>query len=162
MAVEPSGPPATPGWTWRSLSLSHVQGIVGIVAGVLSILGALYSAVQFMKPVPNGELRTIVQAAGSAERLPDSKIEILTADSALVATVTPDARGEIHQRLNEGVYLVRVTHPNYAGQTQKVKVSAGQTVTVTASLRAGSGPSAEHAGQVIDGGVRAVRRMFGR
>src|SRR5262245_32511437 len=76
-----------------SLAFSRVQAVVGTLAGIVSVIGAIYSVVQFLRPTNTGELVTIVQEVGSHRAVADAAVEVLTADNALVATLTPDATG---------------------------------------------------------------------
>ena len=138
-------------------SLSRFQAIVGTVAGIASIAGAVFSLVQFARPGNTGDLVTIVQAAGSHRSVTDATIEVLTTQNAIVATLTPDSRGRVTQELTEGVYVVRVSHPRYAAEVRRVQVLARQTVEIRASLRAGSSSPIERA---VKDGVSAVRRAL--
>src|SRR4051794_26219935 len=119
-----------------ALSLSRFQAVIGTLAGIASLTGAAFSVVQFARPANTGDLVTIVQAAGSHQSVTDATIEVLTAQNALVATLTPDSTGRITQQLQEGVYVVRVSHPRYAAEVRRVQVLPRQTVEIRASLRA--------------------------
>jgi len=142
------------------VSLSGVQAIVGLLAGIVSITGAAFSLVQFARPANTGDLVTIVQAAGSRRSVTDATVEVLTAQNAVVATLTPDSTGRVTQTLTEGVYVVRVTHPRYAADVRRVQVLPGQAVEVRASLRAGSSSPSSPIERAVSGGVSAVRRAL--
>ena len=139
------------------LSLSRFQAVVGTLAGIVSIIGAAFSLVQFARPATTGDLVTIVQAAGSRGSVTDATIEVLTTQNAIVATLTPDSTGRVTQELTEGVYVVRVSHPRYAAEVRRVQVLPRQTVEIRASLRAGSSSPIERA---VNRGVSAVRRAL--
>jgi hypothetical protein len=139
------------------LSLSRFQAVVGTVAGIISITGAAFSLVQFAQPANTGALVTIVQAAGSRERVTDATIEVLTTQNAIVATLTPDSTGRVTQELTEGVYVVRVSHPRYAPEVRRVQVQPRQTVEIRTSLQAGSSSPIKRA---VNGGANAVRRAL--
>jgi len=139
------------------MSFSHVQALVGTLAGIASITGAAFSVVQFARPANTGDLVAIVQAAGSRRSVTDATIEVLTTQNAIVATLTPDSAGRVRQQLTEGVYVVRVSHPRYAADVRRVQVLARQTVEIRASLRAGSSSPIERA---VKDGVSAVRRAL--
>jgi hypothetical protein len=162
-ALAPHNPPADPSiWTpirgaLRTFSLSRVQAVVGTVAGLASITGAVFSLVQLARPANTGHLVAIVQSAGSQRRVGDATIEVLTAQNAIVATLTPDPTGRATQELAEGVYVVRVSHPRYAAEVRRVQVLARQTVEIKASLRAGSSSPIQRA---VNDGVSAVKRAF--
>jgi hypothetical protein len=138
-------------------SLSRVQAIIGTLAGIASIAGAAFSLAQFARPANTGNLVALVQAAGSRRSVPDATIEVLTAQNAIVATLTPDATGRVTQELTEGVYVVRVSHPRYAAEVRRVQVLPRQTVEIRASLRAGSSSPIERA---VNNSVGAVRRAL--
>jgi carboxypeptidase family protein len=161
-AATPSTPPTTTAAPERSMlgrSLPRVQAVVGTLAGIASIVGAVFSLVQIGRPAKadTGELVAIVQAAGSRRGVSDARIEVLTTQDAIVATLTPDATGRATRELREGVYVVRVSHPRYAADVRRVQVLPQQTVEVRASLRAGSSSPIERA---VDSGVNAVRRAL--
>ena len=139
------------------LSLSRFQAVVGTVAGITSITGAAYSLVELEPRVNTGDLVTIVQAAGSRGIVTDATIEVLTTENAIVATLTPDPTGRVSQKLAEGVYVVRVSHPRYAPEVRRVQVRPRETVEIRTSLRAGSSSPIKRA---VNGGVRAVRKAF--
>ena len=149
-------------WATLNASLSRVQAIVGLLAGIVSVTGALYSVTQFFQPAPGmGEVVAVVQEGKTEKSVSDATIEILTPQNALVATLTPDYLGRAHQRLKEGMYRVRVSHPRYAAEVRQVQVFSRQTVEVKVRLRAGSSSPLAHAERAVNEGVRAVRRAFG-
>ena len=147
----PTSPPLS------SLSLSRVQAVVGLLAGIVSIAGAVFSLVQFARPANTGNVVAIVQAAGSRRGVTDATVEVLTTQNAVVATLTPDSTGRVTQELTEGVYIVRVSHPRYAADVRRVQVLPRQTVEVRASLRAGSSSPVARA---VNDGVNAVRKAL--
>jgi hypothetical protein len=143
----------------RGLSLSRFQAVVGTLAGVVSVTGAGFSLVQFVRPADTatGSLVTIVQAAGSPGHVTGATVEVLTTQDALVATLTPDSTGRVTQELAEGVYVVRVSHPRYASSVRRVHVLPRQTVEMRASLRPGSSSPIKRA---VNSGVNSVKRAF--
>jgi len=149
-------------WAVLHVSLSRAQMIVGLLAGIVSIIGALYSVTQFFRPGPGmGEIVALVQEAKSQKGVPDATIEILTPQNALVATLTPDSLGQARRALKEGTYRVRVSHPRFAAEVRQIQVFSRQTVEVKVRLRAGSSSPLAQARRAINQGVRAVRRAFG-
>jgi hypothetical protein len=130
----------------RGLSFSRVQAVVGTLAGIVSVAGALFSLVGFIRPANTGELIAVVQEAGSSRSVTDATIEVLTADNATVATLTPDAEGRAVQDLKEGLYVVRISHPRYAADVRRVQVVPHRTVEIRAALKAGSSSSLEAQG----------------
>jgi hypothetical protein len=149
-----------PAWWKRATggaSLSRVQAIVGTVAGILSIGGALLSVSPFAQAFANGELVATVQEAASHRPVSDATIEVLTTQNHIVATLTPDASGRATQDLKEGAYIVRVSHPRYAADVRRIQVFSRQTVEIHENLHAGSSWPIDRA---VNNGVRAVRRAF--
>jgi hypothetical protein len=141
----------------RGQSFSRFQGVVGTLAGIASIIGAVFTLVEFVRPGNTGDLVTIVQAAGSRGSVTDATIEVLTTQDALVATLTPDQTGRVTQELTEGVYVVRVSHPRYASEVRRVHVLPRQTVEMRASLRPGSSSPIKRA---VNSSVGAVRKAL--
>jgi hypothetical protein len=120
---------------WVRGSISSVQSVVGILAGISSIAGAVYSAMQYVRPAPTaGEIVTVVRAAGSEQPLPGATVEVLTPDDALVATLTPAADGQARQALREGPYRLRVSAPRFDAQTRAVAIQPGATAEVRFAL----------------------------
>jgi hypothetical protein len=142
----------------RGLSFSRVQSVVATLAGIVSVSGAAFSLVQYVRPANTGELVAIVKAAGSQDVVRDATVEVLTTEDALVATLTPDSAGRVMQELREGVYVVRVTHPRYAADVRRIQVQPQQTIEIRTALRAGSSSPMKRA---VNKGVGAVRRALG-
>lgn len=137
--------------------ISRVQAVVGIVAGLVSVGGFVYSFLG-MSPskVVTGNLVTVVQDARSKKPLGDVTVEILTEQDAVVTTINIAAEGRVQHSLKEGGYKVRVSHPRFATETRKVHVQGGQTAEVRVALSPRAGPP----GQAIDEGVGAMKRFF--
>lgn len=140
-------------------SVSRAQSIIGTLAGIASISGALISLAQFTRPANAGDLVAIVQASGSHAGVADATVEVLTPQKALVATLTSDSAGRVTQELKEGTYLVRVSHPKYAADERRIQVLPRQTVEVRANLRAGSS-SPTSVERAVNRSVDAVRRAL--
>ncbi|TMB77533.1 MAG: hypothetical protein E6J46_08720, partial [Chloroflexi bacterium] len=69
-------------------SLASLQSVMSFLVGLVSLTGALYSAMRFVKPAAaTGEVLAVVRAAKTDSALPGSAIEILTPQDALVATL---------------------------------------------------------------------------
>jgi hypothetical protein len=139
------------------VSLSRVQAIVGTLAGVVTIGGAVLSVSPLAQAFTAGELIVMTQNAASHRPVTDATIEVLTAQNHLVATLTPDPTGRAIQDLKEGAYIVRVSHPRYAADVRRVQVLPRQTVEVRAALRAGSSSPLDRA---VNDGVRAVKKAL--
>jgi hypothetical protein len=131
-----------------NISISKVQTLVGLAAGILSITGALAA---FLRPVPNkGELVVVVEDAKTQEIISDATIEILTPQDAVTATLKPSASGKASCTLDEGHYRVRVQHPRYAATVREVQLMPSHTTEVYLQLRAATTLS------------NPVRRLFRR
>jgi len=142
----------------RALSLSRIQSVVATLAGIATVIGAALSLMQFARPGNTGQLVAIVQTADSQRRVAGATVEVLTTESALVATLTPDSAGRATQELREGVYVVRVSHPRYAADVHRVQVVPRQTTELRTTLRAGSSSPIDRA---VKKGAGAVRRALG-
>ena len=129
-----------------NISLSRIQTIVGLAAGLLSITGGLVAF--FRPPSDSGRLVAIVQDAKTEKAVPDATIEILTLTDALVTTLTPNSYGEASCTLGEGHYRVLVNHPRYAAEVRDVRLMSGQNTEIRVQLRSGSSIG------------NAVRRVF--
>src|SRR5689334_14632989 len=105
---------------------------MSFLVGLVSLTGALYSAMRFVKPPATGEVLAVVRAAKTDSALPGSAIEILTPQDALVATLT--ASDSARRALAEGSYRVRVTAPRFRAQTREVQVQRGATAEVRFEL----------------------------
>lgn len=124
--------------TWDVLNepLSRFRPIVGLLAGLISISGTLFSIPQLFTGAPGmGEVVAVVRDAKSDKPVPDATIEILNPQNALVATLTPNASGRAPRALKEGPYRVRVSHPRFAAEVRQVHVQAGRTAEVRVRLR---------------------------
>jgi Carboxypeptidase regulatory-like domain len=144
-------------------SLSLVQSIVGVTAGLISIVGAAFSAVQLFKPGPHyGEVVAIVREARSEKPVTDATVEIFTRDDALVTTLTSVDTGQIRQPLKEGTYRLRISHPRFAAETRSVQVTTGQTAQVRVQLtqRVGGSTPIGAATHAVNEGVGAVHRLM--
>jgi carboxypeptidase family protein len=119
-----------------NLSLSRVQTLVGLTAGILSITGAL---VAFFKPAPDkGRLVAIVQDAKTDKAVPDATVEVLTPLDVLITTLKPNQSGEAHCTLGEGRYRLRVNHPRYLSEVRDIQLISSQNTEVRVQLRTGN------------------------
>ena len=119
-----------------STPLSRVQAVIGVLAGCLTIVGTLVSYTGLSKPPApvQGEIVALVQLAANRRPLPGATVEILTAQDAIVTTLSPEADGRITRKLKEGRYRLRVTHPNLLPETRYVEVHAGLQSQVRVAL----------------------------
>jgi hypothetical protein len=137
-----------------------VQSVVGLLAGLTSIAGAAYSAVQYATSPARrgGEVVAVVRDARTDAPVPDATLEILTAQDALVATATPADDGSVRRALKEGAYRVRVSHLTYAPQSRDVHVTSGETVELRFDLGPRAAPRRSRASSPIDGVTRGVKQ----
>jgi hypothetical protein len=151
-----------PAW---NISLSGVQTFIGVATGIVTIGGALFAIPSFFvsPPAPTkGHVVAIIEAAKTAEAIPDARVEILTPQNALITTVTPNYFGKARHSLEEGRYRIRVSHPQYAVETMQVLVVKGETSELHVRMRGGSSSALGEAERVVKDGVGAVKRIFGQ
>jgi hypothetical protein len=142
------------------VSFTTLQSIVGVAAGLVSIAGAAYSAVKLFEPPPQyGEVVAIVREAKTDRPVSDATVEILTPQQALVTTLTAANRGQARQRLKEGSYRLRVSHPRFGAEVRQIVIQSGQTaeVRVVLSAKAGGSSPVGEATRAVNEAVGAVR-----
>jgi hypothetical protein len=169
--------------------LPHAQAAVGLLAGVLSIGGFVYSYLWATAPVPptSGDVAVMALDARTEKPIPDATLEVLTVKDALVTTLAPDANGRARQTIKEGNYRLRASHAGYATEVRQIHVIGGNTAELrvrltprpakppTATAPAGSAPSGgatatrspspassstSEVGKVVDESVNAVKKIF--
>jgi carboxypeptidase family protein len=144
------------------LSLSRVQAIFGIVAALLSIGGTL-GYISLSSP-PTGDVVAILQDARSGKPVADATVELLTPTKDAVVTTLNATSGQARQRVKEGPYRLRVTHPHYGAEVRQIQVIAGQTAEIRFRLApraaaAGSSPLAP-AEKALSEGVDTIKKIF--
>jgi len=146
-----------------NVSLSSAQMVIGLTAGLVSIVGALFAVPGYFKPSPDkGQIVTVIQEAKTDRSVTDATVEIMTTQNALVTTLTPNFLGKAKHSLEEGQYRVRVSHPQFAAELRHVQVIRGETTELKVRLRSGASAPLRHAERLIDEGVGAIRRLFGQ
>jgi len=167
--------------------LPHAQAAVGLLAGVLSIGGFVYSYLWATRPVPptSGDVVAIALDTRTDKPILDATLEVLTAKDALVTTLTPDATGRARQTIKEGSYRLRASHAGYATEVRQIHVIGGNTselrvrltprtaksATPTTAAPSGTGPASTKSsspatspggevGKAVDEGVNAVKKIF--
>ena len=135
----------------QRITLSKLQTIIGLTAGILSITFTLSA---FFKrnntPITSttkAELVAIVKDSKTEKALSDAMIEVLTSENAIVTTLKPDWSGKARLKLGEGRYRVRVTHPRYRSEIREVQLVSNESTEVRLQLRSTT---------AIDG----VKRLF--
>ena len=144
---------------------ASLQSAVSLLAGLASLSGALYSAVQFVKPAPRtGEILAIVRGSKTDKVPPGTTVEILTPQDALVATLKPGDDGSARGVLEEGPYRMRATAPRFEAQTRDVQVQRGATAEVRLQLvqqDADEGPSSASRTRRSGDRARPISRAVG-
>jgi hypothetical protein len=129
-------PQPAPSWVGSLRQpLSTYQTLVGLLAGIVTISGALASinGVSASAP-PQGELVALVHDARQRRPVADATLEILTAQDALVTTLNVESDGRVTRRLKEGTYRLRVAHAGFVSETRAVEVHAGQRSEIRLAL----------------------------
>ena len=149
-------------------SLSVVHSVVGLLAGVTSIAGAVYSAVRWVNPPAPTDVVAIVRAAGTDDPVSGASVDVFTAGNAVVTTLTTGDDGRARHPLAEGPYVVHVKAPRYEEQTRVIQVQHAATVEIRFDLArvatardARSSPTAG-VGRTVSKGVGGVQRFFRR
>ena len=97
--------------------LPHAQAIVGLLAGILSIGGFVYSYMWATTALPpnSGELIAVALDARTEKPIPNATLEVLTSKDALVTTLTPDANGRARQTIKATIcsFYHPIPHPYY-------------------------------------------------
>jgi hypothetical protein len=121
-------------WNWKQkITLSKVQTIVGLTAGLLSIS---FSVVALLKPASDkAELVAFVQDGKTEKAVSDAVIEVLTPQDAVISTLKPDWSGKARFKLDEGRYRVRVSHPKYRSEVRDVQLVSKESTEVRLQLR---------------------------
>jgi Carboxypeptidase regulatory-like domain len=115
-------------WSRFLERLPKVQMIVGLMAGIVSILGALYSVRSPSRPTPLlGELVAVVRDNRSNKPVTDAMVEVLTPTDAVVTRLTTRPEGRARIPLREGDYRLLVSHPHLGRDIRQIHVRAGQT-----------------------------------
>jgi hypothetical protein len=158
-------------------SLSTLQSVVALVAGLTSIGGATYSTLGYLHATPPpGELVAVVRDARTDRAVRGAVVEVRSSDDAVVTTLPENNDGFARRAIAPGVYRVHVVHPAFAEATREVHVQPGGVSEVRVPLEprpgddAGAGPArvvrrsepVTAPGRAIDRGVTATRRLLGR
>jgi hypothetical protein len=118
-------------------SLSFFQSVIGLVAGLTSIMGGVYSAVHYFKPTPvAGEMIALVRDERTARPVQGATIEILTPQGALVTTLAAADDGVARRSLRQGTYRLRVSHPLFSEERRDIQILPGDTTEVRLQLAA--------------------------
>jgi hypothetical protein len=124
-------------WDLRQkITLTRVQTIVGLTAGLLSIA---FSMDAWLRPASNkAELVAVVQDGKTEEAVSNATVEVLTLQDAVISTLKPDWSGKARFALDEGHYRVRVSHPKYRSEVRDVQLVSKEKTEVRLQLRSGT------------------------
>lgn len=118
------------------ISLAGFQTVVGLTAGMFSILGVLLAIPGLLGGGPGkGDVVTIVREARTERALPGAVVEILTSNNAVVTTLRANSLGRTRYALIEGPYRIRVSHPQHAAEVRDVQVLPSQAAEIPVRLR---------------------------
>lgn len=106
--------------------LSRVQTIVGIMAGVVSVTGAVAPLTGSVTIPANGEFVGVVEEARSRRPVLAAIVEISNGQGERVTTVMSTDDGRVRLSLREGRYRVRASHPRFTSEVRNVQVIGGQ------------------------------------
>jgi hypothetical protein len=110
-----------------ALTLTRFQALVGLVAGVLSIGATVWGIVFATRtPVTTGEVVAIVLDARTEKPVPNAIVELGTPQGALISTLLAK-EGLVRQTVKEGLYRMRVIHPQFGAEVRPVYVLAGHS-----------------------------------
>ena len=148
----------------EQLSLPRVQAILGILAALISIGGALYGYLRPSRTLAphSGEIVVTVRDAKSGKPITDAALELLTQKDVLVTMLSAPA-GEARRQTKEGTYRLRATHPRYSSEVRQIQVQPGQTAEVLFRLTpkaTATPPAANPAERVVNEGVDSLKKIF--
>jgi hypothetical protein len=151
------------------VSLSHAQSVIGLLAGVTSIAGAVYSAMRWVDPPAPTDVVAVVRSAGSDDPIPGATVDVFTAGNAVVTTLTTGDDGRAHHPLAEGPYVVHVKAQRYEEQTRVIQVqhAAAAEIRFDLASRVATAHDARPGatagvGRTVSKSVGGVQRFFQR
>jgi Carboxypeptidase regulatory-like domain len=144
-------------------SLASAQSLVGILAGLTSIGGAVYSAVEYARPARIGDVVAVVQSVEGDARPPGAMVEVLTLENALVTTLTPTNDGRAKGAVAEGRYVLRASAPRFEPETRTIEVQRGNRAEVRFALEPrtpATVASSRRSAGAVEKSVNATQRFF--
>src|SRR5262245_58756840 len=140
-----------------NVNLSKFQTVIGLAAGIISIVGALLAVPNYFKPtIGKGDLVAVLIDAKTEKAVSNATVEILTLNNAVVTTLHSGFFGKANSTLDEGQYRIRIKHPKFGAEVRHMQIMSGQTAEIRVLLH--SGPQLHEA--ISDGG-NAFKRLFG-
>ncbi len=118
---------------FSGFKLTAVNTLVATLAGIISIMGGLYSLKNSIFQTQQGEgvLAGIVRDEAIARPLKEASVEISNISNFVVSTLYTDQGGRYETgKLKEGPYVVKVSAVRHVSQVKTVTVFRNQTATV--------------------------------
>jgi len=147
-------------------SLASAQSVVGLLAGITSIGGALYSAVEYARPSRIGDVVAVVRSTDGDTQPQGSMVEVLTLENALVTTLTPTKDGRAQGAVAEGQYVLRASAPRFEPDTRTIEVQRGNRAEVRFALAprvpATVASASRRPAGAVEKSVSATQRFFRR
>jgi len=153
-------------------SVASLQSVVSVLAGLVSISGAVYSAVRYVTPAPGTlDVLAVIHSHAGDRPLAGSTLQIVTRDDVPVAELTAPADGHVRQPLHAGDYRLRLSAPSFQPQTGDVHLEPGTMTAVRFELAqeetsptAGRGRVAHSSdgGRAFSRGIGAAGQFFRR
>jgi hypothetical protein len=144
------------------VTLTRFQAIVGITAGFLSIGATVWGFLFATRaPAHSGEIVIMVQEARTDKPLAAATVELLTPKDALITTLVTN-NGQARQKLTEGTYRIRATHPGFTTEVRQIQVLAGHNQEIRMHLAArpvDKAPSGARASP-LDKATEGVRKLL--
>jgi hypothetical protein len=156
------------GWVVGKGSLASLQSLVGVLAGLTSIGGAVYSAVQYAGGNGIGDLTAIVRTVDGDAPAAGAIVEVLTIENALVTSLTAAKDGQASTSITEGRYVVRASAPAHEPETRAVEIQRGGRSQIRFALAPRTPPTVASikdrptsgTARAVDKSAGAVKRLF--
>lgn len=131
MANLGNGTPKNPAVHLHVLSL-----VVAICAGLVSVVGGVYSLrANFFTP-KTGTLQGIVRDESIAKPLWLASVEVSNADGAIIAVIDTSESGRYSlSSLREGDYTIKVSAPFHEAQSKNIRIYQNATSSVNFDLK---------------------------
>ncbi len=115
--------------------LHIVNLMVALIAGVISIVGGVYSLRANIFSNAPGIVQGVVLDEKIGKPLWRAPVELLDSDNSLIGTTDTDENGRYSFKdLKKGNYTVKVSAPLHAAQTKNVKIEPKKTSAITFDL----------------------------
>ena len=148
----------------RRPTLSTVQAVVAIAAGIISVLGGTYTLSSHLRsdPAGTGQIVAIIRELPSDKPVNAATLEVWTPKNELVTMLTSQENGRVRYSLKEGSYRLRVSHPRFDAENRTIHVASGQSAEVKIEMKQSTGGSTPLGStvQAVDEGVGKVKQFF--